>query len=357
MTRTKEASPALMPAWARVLASIGGREETLVLIGLGDTHDPALLDSVYNSAMFHSHWPGLLPPLRRWLDDPVIAPFVLRYSLLTRSSEGREFLLAYAVAKTHPLVFRRQAVERLLETIPGTKLLLNAVEDHDSFAVLAATIDGDLRETFRAAMAKLEDRNGEALWTELIEAVDSIYPNRFPIPTTAMEKSASVAESRRRFIDDSNLLCLEWITGRTDVRSQAEWRRWYESTQPSPLSQRDIVKLALEHPETLNVAAILRRIVPYHLGPLPADCIPLYERMARDGPPASQFWACTALLLCTPKTDAVPIVIDLIDQKPADDLKPRNWGPIELLQWRFAENFDGDTAAWRRWWTEFGRQP
>jgi hypothetical protein len=117
------------------------------------------------------------------------------------------------------------------------------------------------------------------------------------------------------------------------------------------------VKLALEHPDALDAVAILRRIVPYHLGEIPAECIPLYERMAREGPPASRYWACEALLLCTPKTDLTPIVIDLIDQSRPDDIGTGSSGPIELLRQRFAENYLWDSTAWREWWTEYGRKP
>jgi hypothetical protein len=115
-----------------------------------------------------------------------------------------------------------------------------------------------------------------------------------------------------------------------------------------------LLKLVLEHPEALDNAAILRRMVPSHLGPVPEECIPLYERMAREGPPAARFWACTALLLGTPKTDVVPIVINLIGPRPTGDVRAGSWGPIHLLKQRFAENFFWDTTAWREWWAEHG---
>jgi hypothetical protein len=106
----------------------------------------------------------------------------------------------------------------------------------------------------------------------------------------------------------------------------------------------------LEYPQSLDNAAILRRIVPSHLGVVPDDCVALYERMAREGPPASRYWACTSLLLCTPRTDAVPIAIELIGQRPTGEMSAGFWGPISLLRERFAENFYWDTSAWREWW-------
>jgi hypothetical protein len=192
LAKAKSSSPALLPAWASVLAVIGGREETVFLISLGDTHEAALLNAIHNSPLIRSYWPGLLS------------------ALLTR---------------------------------------------------------------------------------------------------------------------------------------------------PSALTQRDLVKLVLEHPEALDAAAILRRIVPYHLGAIPADCVPLYEQIARAGPPASRYWACMALLLCTPKTDAALIVIDLIGQERSDDVKTGSWGPIELLKQRFAENFFWESTVWREWWAEYSRKP
>ena len=118
-----------------------------------------------------------------------------------------------------------------------------------------------------------------------------------------------------------------------------------------------MVKLVLDHPDALDNAAILRRIVPDHLAALPDDCIPLYEQMAREGPPSSKYWACAALLLCTSRTDVVPIAIDLIESNRPGVLAAEGRGPIVLLKDRFAENDFWDTAAWRTWWTGRGRQP
>ena len=95
LARAKDASGALLPAWAHVLAEIGGRDEILFLIGLGNVHDPALLDAIHNSPLIGCRWPGLLPALKSWLDEPAVAPWVLRYSLLSQTPEGRDLLIAY----------------------------------------------------------------------------------------------------------------------------------------------------------------------------------------------------------------------------------------------------------------------
>jgi hypothetical protein len=288
LARAKGASGALLPAWAHVLAEIGGREEILFLISLGNVHDPALLDAIHNSPLIGCRWPGLLPALKSWLDEPTVAPWVLRYALLSQTLEGRDLLIAYATDAAHPVELRRSAIETLQGTIPGTKLLIHAAQAPDALAVLGASIEGDLHTTFRAALTKLEERNGRSLWSELIEGLDPGPSSRSSNPATAFEKAVSEAEGRlRQHTRDSSLRCLQW-------RSRAEWQGWYETRRPSSLSQSELVKLVLEHPGALENAAVLRRIVPSHLGAVPEECIPLYERMAREGPPAARYWACTA---------------------------------------------------------------
>jgi hypothetical protein len=355
LERANTAPQAVLPAWVRVLAAIGGHDETLFLVGLGSSHEISLLDAVHNSSLQGSHWLALLPALKRWLGDSAIAPHALRYSLLSVHAEGRSMLLAYATCDAHPVELRRQAIERLQETIPGTTLLLNALEDRLASKVLAASVEGDAQETFRAALSSLERRKA-AFWSDLIDGIDSGYPESFSRPSTAVPKSASEAE---RFIRQhttvSRVRCLQWITGRTDLRSRAEWEKWNETARPSPPTQYELAKLALEHPDVLNTSAVLRRIVPHYLGRLPPDCIPLYERMAREGPPAARYYACATLLLYTPSADAAPIVFDIIARSRPDNITTADSWPIELLRKRFAENFFWDSAAWRQWWVGYSQ--
>ena len=61
LARAKAASEVALPAWAHVLAEIGGREEILFLVGLSNVHDPALLEAIHNSGLIGCRWPGLLP--------------------------------------------------------------------------------------------------------------------------------------------------------------------------------------------------------------------------------------------------------------------------------------------------------
>lgn len=335
LARVKVVPAAQFASWARVLAEIGGREEILFLSELGDRHDPPLLNAIHNTSLIGCQWPGLLPAVRSWLADATAAPGVLRYHLLSHTPEGRDLLLAYATDAAHPVELRRLAMERLQKTIPGTKLLIHAAENPAAMAVRGASLKGDPLAAFQDAFSKLEDWNGADFWLELISQLD-------PAPSGPHRRGISVR-------------CLEWITGRTDIQSQAEWQLWYLIVQPPSLSQRDLVELVLDHPEALESSAVLRRIVPYRLSTMPEECIPLYERMAREGPPASRYWACAALLRCSPRTDVVPIVIDLIAQGDRDHVRASTWGPVGLLRDRFAENFFWDTTAWRKWWAEQGR--
>src|SRR5207253_6749900 len=119
LARAKGASEALLPAWAHVLAEIGGREEIRFLISLGNVHDSALVDAIHNTQIIGCRWSGLLPALKAWLDEPKVAPRVLRYSLHSQTPEGRDLLIAYATDAAHPVELRRSAIERLQETIPG----------------------------------------------------------------------------------------------------------------------------------------------------------------------------------------------------------------------------------------------
>jgi hypothetical protein len=344
LAKAKAVSAAMHPAWAHVLAEIGGREEIRFLISLGNVHDPALLNAIHNSHLALCRWPGLLPALESWLDDPTVAPWVMRYSLLFQTPEGRALLIAYATDPAHPAELRRSAVERLEKTIPGTKLLIHATENPHALAVLRASVEGEPRTTFRAALTDLEGYNGRRLWSELIEALD---------PGPSGEPAGRIQQDTPR----PSLRCLQWITGRKDLRFRSEWQRWRETSRPPSLSQSELAKLVLEHPEALDSAAICRRIVPTHLGALPGECVPHYEQMARQGPPAARYWACVALLLGTPKTDVVPIVIDLIGQNDPRAVRAWTWGPIDLLKQRFGENFFWDTTAWRGWWVEHGACP
>ena len=94
---------------------------------------------------------------------------------------------------------------------------------------------------------------------------------------------------------------------------------------------------------------ILRRLVPYHLGHIPDDCLPLYHEMLRSGEPTIQYWACQALLAYTDSAEAIDVAINLIDQSTPSDAASVHPGAVAMLQRRFAVNYFWDTDAWRTW--------
>ena len=140
LTEGMNAPPLVFPEWARLLLQIGGREELLFGASLSDSHDPAILDVVHNSPLFHSVWPGLLPFIKTWLADPAVAPRVMRHTILAHTQAGRDLLVGYAANGSHPLELRRLAIERLNATVPGTELLLKASTRQEDRAALCEVI-------------------------------------------------------------------------------------------------------------------------------------------------------------------------------------------------------------------------
>ena len=158
---------------------------------------------------------------------------------------------------------------------------------------------------------------------------------------------AELVEALREFKRTYNE---RWLIGRHGHRTPSQVRRDLVGGESS--GGVSTIKSPSREPKG---DTILRRIVPYHLGAVPAHCLALYERMASEGPAGSRYWACMALLLCRPEADdAASIAIELIGE-PGE--ATGSWGPIELLKQRFAENFFWDTAAWKQWWTEYGSGP
>jgi hypothetical protein len=211
---------------------------------------------------------------------------------------------------------------------------------------------GTPQASLQAAMAKLAACNGDDFWVELIDGLDAAPPIPTAHPPTEIEKrvseAMSAADARGR---ESRLKCLGWLTRRSDIRTSEEWHEWLHQTRPPPLAQRSLLAFVLAHPDALEHGVFLRRVVPHHLGTIPDDCVPLYERMVREGSPTGRHFACMALLLYTDKTDSVPVTIDLIEEGQRGNLAASSdWGPIDLLRTRFAVNYFWDTDAWRDWW-------
>jgi hypothetical protein len=153
LTEAMKSPPLVIPAWTTLLLQIGGREEVLFVASLGDSHDPAILDVVHNSPLFHSVWPGLLPFIETWLADPAVAPWVMRHAILAHTQAGRDLLVGYATNGSHPLELRRLAIEQLNATVPGTELLLKASIRQENRAALCEVIGENPQAILHATLA------------------------------------------------------------------------------------------------------------------------------------------------------------------------------------------------------------
>jgi len=347
LEKAQAVSPEQRPDWVRLLDSIGGREETLVMLDWGESRNPRLIGALRYSGLVTSTWPGLIPYLERWLSEPSVAAYAMEFSALSHTGDGRRVLLEYALEGSNPIALRREAIERLKLTVIGIEMMLDACAEEPRRTALSQAIGDDAQARLTAALAQAQQYNGDELWNELIDGLDASYsitsrtPNEWTEYRERMEQYAA-----------NNLESLRLISGESRPATQAEWRGWYNRTKPGVVSQRRIVVLVLEHPELLNNSTILHRVVPYRLGYIPDDCAPFYKAMLHSENPSMQYWGCQALLMFSNKIDAVPVDIELIGQSPRSENPMRTSGAIHVLQKRFAVNFFWDIPAWNSWWED-----
>lgn len=343
--------PELTPDWAKLLIAIGGRQEVLLVLQHGDTHDDNLRWAIHNSWLIGTRWPGILPYLKKWLEDPVIADGrVLGSSTLEFTTRGRRILLEYATDSSHPRKLRQRAIESLQTNLVGVGLLLDAAKDSETSRLLDEALGEDAIVALQASQASLRQYNADELWTELIEGLAATYwlPTSSGTPDPPEVKKLYEELSRENV--KLSFRILERLTGKSDLQTQQEWRAWYLETNPGEVPQSQLVQLIIDHPELLASPTMLRRISPIKIGGIPPDCMPLYKEMLRDGPPYSKYEASRVLLRLSDDLEAVPVVIELIDNSVHSDSASVHPGEISLLQGRFAVNYYWDTDAWRKWW-------
>lgn len=335
-------------AWIDVLDSIGGRREVELLLQFGDSHDKDQLWAVYNSQFRSITWPGMLPHLDKWIRDSVIAETALEFSALSQTPAGRDLLLKCVSDDSQSVATRTKAFEQLTQTVAGIDLLASACADDAFASQLGDFLNVDCRQHLATELQKMRNRNGDELWNELIDGLDPSYW----IPTSGTTIPAEV-EAQYEIARKSNarlsLDCIRLLAGNAELMTQDEWKSWYKTTLPTVVEQSTLLQLVLDHPEMVQNSTILRRLVPHHLGHIPADCLPLYHQMLRSGEPATQYWACQALLAYTDSDEAIDVAIDLIDQSTPSDAASVHPGAIAMLQRRFAVNYFWDTDAWRTW--------
>ncbi len=331
-------------AWIAVLESIGGRDETVLLLQFADTLDENQFSAIYNSQFRKIIWSGMLPHVQRWILDPTIADGALEFDVLAQTPTGRNVLVEFSLDATHPRQLRRKAVEQLVQTVGGINQLTDACTDPTSLQTLSELLGTDSKQFLTSERAKIIDQNGPELWSELINGLD---PSYF-LPGLGAQAEPQVVAIRQRS-SQLSLDSLRILSQNRDLTTSQEWRAWYEKESPSVVMLRDILSAIVDHPDLIENIALLRRIVPYQLGYIPDDCIPIYEFMLESKKPQVRYWACQALLAFTDSPPAVDVAIGLIDQSEPSEAASVHPGAIAMIQRRFAVNFFWDTAAWRRW--------
>ncbi len=327
------------PSWIGLLDEIGGLGEVEFLVKLGFEHDPSVLYAIHN-VLKVSAWPGLFPSLERWLADPIIAPHAIEYSLLVMRPRGRAMLLEFARRVDQPAELRRRAVERLLGTPDGVDL----VRPHRAELAWIEGLDGK----FDAARQDHERKNGDGFWLELIEGL----PAEVRATATPIDPAALARFQVAKAVAETNVRCLQFLSGDTSRRSRDDWDRWFRFSRPARVTTGELARLLLLHPDA-NAYAVIRRLTSPDFGADPDRDLPDLLRLAHQGRADTRFWACWAILLYTDSTEVVPDLFDVLGQPSApSDIPDQRFAEISLLKSRFAENHFQDISAWRAWWAK-----
>lgn len=342
LDRARSLPPDALVGWLELLAAIGGREETLFLAALGDTDDPRLAEAIHRSSLFRTMWPGVLPHFRRWLDKSPAAEHVLKYTILCYSVEGRLMLADYACDATRPAALRKRAVEQLQVTVEGNELLLKCAESPGCADTLAESLGVDPREHLQACLLELTERNGNEFWLELIKGLRPGYWIVGPVPPEAQPQVTAM----RQQLAEASLKALHVLSGQSKLHTQAEWQVWLRANRPDPVPLRSIIEVLIDHPELIDLTAIVRRLLASHLGSLPEDCVGAYVKLAHGDSPACRFWAWNSLFRHGEGADEVPFILARMSESDSEEQSAL----VKLLKERFAENHFSDIPAWRAWW-------
>jgi hypothetical protein len=335
-------------AWIDVLDSIGDRTEVLLLLELGNSHDQKQLRAVSNSQFLGIRWGGMLPHLERWLRDPIIAGYALKFFTLSHTSGGRDLLVAFLSDTTQSASLRIKAVEQLTQTMAGIDLLATTCAEAQFTNMLDDLLDLDNRKHLAAERIKINDYYGNELWNELIDGLDAEYMGDI-IRRRSSDECRGTASRTPATLRPGVARLLPTSVRQNALTTQSEWRKWFEADSQDAVILDDLLRLVLDHPKLIENPAVWRRIVPYKLSRIPQKCIPLYRQMLQSDNGTIQYLTCKALLSFSDSADSVNVAIDMIDlSKPRDDA-PVNSGTISMLRRRFAVNFFWDTAAWRKW--------
>ena len=338
--------------WLRVLIVIGGQDELQLIVRYFYTLSPAEKAIVCN-LLTRQLSEDLLPAGERWIYDPECAEYALQLDVLSLTKSGRSALLRFALDSSQPSAMRLKALKQLQQTVAGLDLLDVVLANQTQADDLSKLMEADCKASWEAERAAiLNAQYGEDFWAELIDGTDSNY---FVMPASPNVKVSSEQQARdqKSALQKSQLSLdlLRRLSGRKEIKAQADWQAWHAEGQ-KPAELRQILEAVLEHPELLGISSILRRMVPYHLAEIPADCLPLYQQMLASDNPALKYWASKALLHFSDDPDAINVAIDLIEKdQPERANQSLGWrsGTIPLLSERFGVNYFWDTNAWREW--------
>jgi hypothetical protein len=351
VAKAKARGPNLSPAWAKLLVALGSRNAIELLLQSGGTHDGQLAEGIHNSALTWSSWPGLLPHVRRWLEDPKLAPLVIRYHVLYSTDDCRNVLLGLATNPAQQAQLRKWAIETLELTLPGRELLLEACREPAQRTLLEEVLDEQFEDSIHAAQRRAAQINGDDLLQELIDELAGtswLLASGSGPPRTPAE----LAAARDSMKKDSQRILVA-LSGRDDLKKPEEWQAWLDAAHPPAVSYQRLLSLVIAEPDLLKHHSMSRRAFLYEPGSMPDDCLPLYLQMLHNGPWESQYCAAYALLWHSDNLDAVPVLIDRISQAPSGDDAFEVYPAIQLLQQRFAVNYFWDAAAWKEWWQQY----
>lgn len=348
----------LTPGWAGVLIAIGGRREITYVLPHGGTHDPQLLDAIHNSKLAGSLWPGLLPYLRAWLKDPIVADAgITRYAILTLRPQGRQILLDCALDDALPLTLRTQAVETLQENVAGIDLLTEASRHAVVRSKLSKLLGGAPSSVLATTKKSLRKDYVDDFWLNLINGLSPDYWTNSSLSGNYPPEIKLRLEAQEKQLAALNLKVLQRLAGRDDLKTMEEWKQWLTTAAPKPPTDVEIVTAVIDDPELLSSGPVLHRFFPAELGGLPADCLPLDKQLLHRGNNQQKCWAAYALLKLTDDLEAVPVVIELLSLSKPSGAASREWMELSLLRDHFAENFFWDVDTWRKWWQVYEPNP
>lgn len=354
--------------WAGALAALGGREETEIVVALIDRWTGPRRDVLFRSGLGMTRRPDLLPRFRAWFDDPVLASEIFQHKLVRERSEGRANLLDYALDLSRPADPRQSAASGLMgyTAIDAGRVLALVSADADLRARLASIpwVGPDPIASIREARKSGQHATAWHFFTYSASETD---PAHWGAPPAGLLDPESI---RRRAVAEERaataLEMLRAISGRDDLKTAAEWQAWAKGLKPQgewdgahdppPLDLRLLLEQLLAHPEFLEESYLAGFVANTTLGELPPEIISLYRRLVHLRPFPARFAIAEALLIQGNCPDAVPVLLDMIEEEAARKATPprrRDLRARHLLRDRFGVNFLDDVAAWRRWWAEY----